>query len=157
MSFSYMHGSSGPPEFASDATCRGWLSANFVGLRARPGWLRVPTSLLPDGMIVGWFDALGFMQRRCLQPPPLPDSRPLITPHLKDTDRQEWDRLWVLYRDPECPVCLEKPEINDSPMNSDVPTRCLHWACTRCWAEIRMRDRRCPVCREDLSAWFRNG
>jgi len=107
-------------------------------------------------MIVGWFDALGFMVHRGRGLPPLTDSRPVVTPHLMDTDRQEWDRLWDLHSETECPVCLEMPEISDGPMNSDVPTRCLHWACMRCWAEIRVRDRRCPVCREDLSAWFRN-
>ena len=40
-------------------------------------------------------------------------------------------------------------------MNSDIPTRCTHWVCVPCWARIAERDKRCPICREDLSAWIR--
>ena len=40
-------------------------------------------------------------------------------------------------------------------MNSDVPTRCTHWVCVPCWARIAGRDKRCPIYREDLSAWIR--
>ena len=40
-------------------------------------------------------------------------------------------------------------------MNSDVPTRCNHWLCIGCWAEISERDRRCPICCDDLTAWLR--
>ena len=52
-------------------------------------------------------------------------------------------------------MCHGKPDIWDGPMNSDVPTRCTHWACVICWEEIANSDKRCPICREDLSAWIR--
>ena len=83
------------------------------------------------------------------------DTRPLITPRMREENRQEWDRLWNLNRGEECPVCHERPGIWDGPMNSDVPTRCTHWACVHCWAKIAERDKRCPICREDLSEWIR--
>ena len=40
-------------------------------------------------------------------------------------------------------------------MNGDVDTRCTHWLCSDCWDEIAKHDRRCPICRYDLDAWFR--
>ena len=83
------------------------------------------------------------------------DTRPLITPRMREQNRQEWGRLWNLNKTEECPVCHEKPDVWDAPMNSDVPTRCTHWVCVPCWARIAERDKRCPVCREDLSAWIR--
>jgi len=82
------------------------------------------------------------------------DTRPLITPHMREHNRQEWDRLWNLNRTEECCVCHEKPDIWDGPMNSDVPTRCTHWACVCCWQRIAGRDKRCPICREDLTEWI---
>ena len=37
-------------------------------------------------------------------------------------------------------------------MNSDTLTRCTHWLCTGCWANLRARGQvRCPVCRSDVS------
>ena len=82
------------------------------------------------------------------------DTRPLITPLMREHSPQEWDRLWNLNRTEECCVCHEKPDIWDGPMNSEVPTRCTHWACVCCWQRIAGRDRRCPICREDLSEWI---
>ncbi len=52
-------------------------------------------------------------------------------------------------------MCHEKPAVWDGPMNSDIPTRCAHWLCVPCWARIAARDRRCPICREDLTMWVR--
>jgi hypothetical protein len=40
-------------------------------------------------------------------------------------------------------------------MNSYIPTRCAHWACVGCWVRIAERDRKCPICRDDVSAWLR--
>ena len=82
------------------------------------------------------------------------DTRPLITPRMREENKQEWDRLWHLNKTEECPVCHEKPDIWNGPMNSDVPTRCTHWACVGCWERIEENDKRCPVCRDDLTDWF---
>ncbi len=82
------------------------------------------------------------------------DTRPLITLRMQVESRQEWDRLWHLNKTEECPVCHEKPDIWDGPMNSDVPTRCTHWACVICWERIARRDKRCPICRDDLTDWL---
>ena len=83
-----------------------------------------------------------------------PDERPLITLQLQEENREEWDRLWNLNEPEECPVCQERPDIWDSPMNSDVPTRCTHWACIECWDQITDRDQRCPICRDTLRVWL---
>jgi len=81
------------------------------------------------------------------------DPRPLITPQWREENKDEWKRLWD-NREEECPVCHEKPDMWDSPMNSDVPTRCTHWACVSCWAMIAEHDNRCPICRDKVEAWF---
>ena len=81
------------------------------------------------------------------------DTRPLITPQWLEENPEEWDRLWQ--HPGECPVCLEVPDIWSGPMNSAIPTRCTHWACVDCWIRIAERDRKCPICRDDLSAWLR--
>ena len=81
------------------------------------------------------------------------DTRPLITPRWRQENSEEWDRLWNLNRT-ECPMCHETEVIWDGPMNSDVASRCTHWACVSCWARIAQRDKRCPVCRDDLSVWL---
>jgi hypothetical protein len=82
------------------------------------------------------------------------DTRPLITPQWREENPEEWDRLWQT-RPGECPVCFEVPEIWSGPMNSYIPTRCAHWACVGCWVRIAERDRKCPICRDDVSAWLR--
>jgi hypothetical protein len=38
--------------------------------------------------------------------------------------------------------------------NERYYTRCTHWLCCACWDGIAARDRRCPICRYDLDAWF---
>ena len=78
------------------------------------------------------------------------DDRPLITPQWRAEHPVEWQRLWDQQARNECPVCHKKLDIWDGPMNSDVPTRCNHWACVACWAEISQRDRR-----DDLTVWLR--
>ena len=82
------------------------------------------------------------------------DPRPLITPQFREQNREEWLRLWNLNRMEECPVCHEKPDMWDIPMNSDIPTRCTHWICVECWSRINDRDKRCPICRDDLTDWL---
>ena len=82
------------------------------------------------------------------------DTRLLITPSMREQKREEWERLWDLNKTQECPVCLEKPDIWDGPMNSDIDTRCTHWACVHCWERIAQHDKRCPVCRDDLTDWL---
>ncbi len=120
-------------------------------------WSHVPSNLLPDGATVCYFNASRFMEQ-VVAPSfetPSADTRPLITPRMREENRAEWDRLWNLNRTEECPVCQEKPAVWDGPMNSDIPTRCSHWICVPCWTRIAARDGRCPICREDLSTWIR--
>ena len=83
-----------------------------------------------------------------------PDPRPLITPQFREQNNVEWLRLWDLNRTEECPVCHERPDMWDMPMNSDIPTRCTHWICVECWSRINDRDKRCPICRDDLTDWL---
>ena len=75
------------------------------------------------------------------------------------------NRAWVadhaeLYRQllqpPECcPVCFEPFASKEaySPLMGDFPGSCTHFACEDCWDEIRHRDSRCPMCREDVCRW----
>jgi hypothetical protein len=82
------------------------------------------------------------------------DTRPLMTLQWRHENPDEWDRHWQTRPD-ECPVCLEVPDTWAGPMNGRNPTRCTHWACVSCWIRIAERDRKCPICRDDLSAWLR--
>ena len=82
----------------------------------------------------------------------IPDSRPLISPQWRAEHPEEWERL----QGPQpCPVCQDV-EGCFGPMNGPVPTRCTHVACVECWEQIRRRDGRCPVCRDDLRDWLEN-
>ena len=57
----------------------------------------------------------------------------------------------------ECPICYESFEDKEatSPLLSDTPSKCTHWACKGCWEKIsNHRGGLCPFCREDLRAWF---
>ena len=151
----------------TNATCVNWLTSMHSTHPPVPGvWSQVPSNLLPEGAAVCYFNASGFMEQVVApsfrQQGVVPDAktssadtRPLIAPRLREENRQEWDRLWNLNRTEECPVCHEKPPVWDGPMNSDVSTRCTHWLCVPCWARIAARDRRCPICREDLTMWIR--
>ena len=104
--------------------------------------------------IDGLFGSVAILLKSLLKSIVAMDSRPFITPRMRQENRQEWDRLWHLNQIELCPVCHEKPDIRDGPMNSDVPTRCTHWACVICWERIAHHDKRCPVCRDDLTNWF---
>ena len=133
--------------------CVSWIIAMHPTSPPEPGvWYRVPSNLLPDGATVCYFNSHAFMEM--LPSRATTDTRPLITPRWREENGEEWDRLWNLNRTEECPVCHEKPDIWDGPMNSDVATRCTHWACVFCWERIAQRDKRCPVCRDDLSEWL---
>ena len=132
-----------------------WITAMHTTSPPEPGvWYRVPSNLLPDGATVCYFNSNAFMEEVVLPSFATTDTRPLITPRWRQENSEEWDRLWILNRTEECPVCHEKPDIWDGPMNSDVASRCTHWACVSCWARIAQRDKRCPVCRDDLSVWL---
>ena len=138
----------------TNATCVNWLTSMHSTHPPVPGvWSQVPSNLLPEGAAVCYFNASGFMEQVVApsfrQQGVVPDAttssadtRPLITPRLREENRQEWDRLWNLNRTEECPVCHEKPPVWDGPMNSDVSTRCTHWLCVPCWARIAARDKR---------------
>ena len=81
----------------------------------------------------------------------VPDGRPLISPEWRAEHPDEWE--W-LQRPQLCPVCQEFIDRCDGPMNGPVPTRCTHVACTECWEQIRRRDGRCPVCRDNRREWL---
>ena len=88
-------------------------------------------------------------------PIPPPDTRPIVSPQLRAENPEEWRRLYDLNQIVgTCSVCLEVPVVEDSPVNSDIPTRCTHWLCTDCWRRIARGDMRCPTCRDDLSQWL---
>ena len=152
----------------TNAMCVNWLTSMQPASPPMPGvWSQVPSNLLPEGAAVCYFNASGFMEQVVApsfrQQGVVPDAttssadtRPLITPRLREENRQEWDRLWNLNRTEECPVCHEKPPVWDGPMNSDVSTRCTHWLCVLCWTRIAARDRHCPIRREDLRLWVRH-
>ena len=141
-----------------------WLVDMFGGPSPpEDKWYKIPDEHLHSGIVVAYVQFFQFVEAaiafepalaRVSIPAPVPDDRPLITPQLRRENRAEWDRLWTLNKPDECPVCHEDPDIWDGPMNSDVPTRCTHWACIGCWAEIAARDKRCPICRDDLSVWI---
>ena len=63
----------------------------------------------------------------------------------------------LLERKPsECPVCYGplNEKDSDSPLLSDLPSRCTHWLCTECWEKVASTNAECPICREDLSPWL---
>ena len=151
----------------TNTMCVNWLTSMQPASPPAPGvWSQVPSSLLPDGATICYFNASIFMEQvaapsfgeQVVAPNATTssaDTRPLITPRLREENRQEWDRLWNSHMTEECPACHETPAVWDGPMNSDIPTRCTHWLCVPCWARIAARDRRCPICREDLRLWNR--
>ena len=77
------------------------------------------------------------------------------------------DRQWIAQnldrykellekRPSECTVCYGplNEKDSDSPLLSDLPSRCTHWLCTECWEKVASTNAECPICREDLSAWL---
>ena len=150
-----------------------WMLAMFPDVQPEDKWYNIPANLLPPDIDVAYVNFLAFMERHQAEFAPAPrearrgrpyvdlrtrgDTRPLITPQWREAHPDEWQRLWD-ERPEECPVCHERPdgvrEVWDGPMNSDVPTRCTHWACVGCWQRIAGRDRRCPICRTSLRNWL---
>ena len=59
-------------------------------------------------------------------------------------------------RPTHCPVCYESfsGKDADSPLLSDMPSRCTHWLCKDCWKNVANTNAECPICREDLSPWL---
>jgi hypothetical protein len=138
--------------------CTWWM--DMFGGRAGPEdrWYKIPDEHLHSGMVMAYVQFVAFMEQTGLftastPVPPPRDERPLITPQFREENEEEWDRLWN-NRPDECPVCHESPDIWDGPMNSGIPTRCTHWACTECWKQISGFDKRCPICRDDLREWL---
>ena len=128
-----------------------WLVEMFGGPAPPENkWYKIPNEHLHSGIVVAYVHFLDWLAQDGFTR----NERPLITPQFREQNGDEWDRLWHLNRREECPVCLERPDIWDGPMNSDVPTRCTHWACVDCWDQITDRDQRCPICRDDLSEWL---
>ncbi len=84
------------------------------------------------------------------------DMRPVITSQWCQANNNWWLSLWT--KPAVCPVCHENPlakdDTWDSPITSELPTRCTHWACAGCWRQIASADRCCPVCHDDLEEWF---
>ena len=85
------------------------------------------------------------------------DTRPLITYEWIAANPAEWDRLYASCPG-DCPVCLQprpRDAMDAAMCHEGVHTRCTHWVCINCWEQIAGRDRRCPICRDDLSEWLR--
>jgi hypothetical protein len=84
------------------------------------------------------------------------DMRPVITPQWCQRNNNWWLSLWT--KPAVCPVCHENPlakdDTWDSPIKSELPTRCTHWACAGCWSQIASAERRCPVCHDALGEWL---
>ena len=135
-------------------TCAQWVGVMYPNAPPLPGvWQEVPNQLLPSDVVVCYFNAHLFLSQLGGEPPRV-DTRPLVTQRMFQEDREQYDRLWSMNEVEECPVCFERADVWDSPMNSDIPTRCTHWICVPCWETIATRNKRCPVCREDLSVWL---
>ena len=84
------------------------------------------------------------------------DTRPLITDVWAAANPAEWERLCASCP-AECPVCFESRPRNSMDAafcHETMSTRCTHWACLACWQQIGRRDRRCPICHDDLTAWL---
>ena len=85
------------------------------------------------------------------------DTRPMITASWREENPEEWQRLFDA-KPETCPVCLEGDFTTertwDSPLNSSLPTKCIHWTCNECWQRIAENDQRCPICRDDVSVWL---
>jgi hypothetical protein len=78
--------------------------------------------------------------------------RPLIDEAWREQNREKLKALWEV--PPECPICCESGVVWEGPLNSDRPTRCVHWACSQCWRELRhLGDFRCPFCRDSVQEW----
>ena len=160
------------------SACVNWLSVMHHTTQPVPGvWLQVPIDLLPEGVAIAFFNGDAFFEQvvapsfldddensendendeiadPILVEPPV-DTRPIVSRRLQDENPEEWRRLWDLNRTGgQCDVCHEVPDVLDTPMNSDIPTRCTHWLCVRCWDRIARGDRRCPTCRDDLTNWL---
>ena len=62
----------------------------------------------------------------------------------------------LLGKSEECPVCYESlsQKEADSPLLSDLPSKCTHWLCKQCWEKVASTNAECPICREDLSSWL---
>ena len=150
-----------------------WMVAMFPGEQPpEDRWYQIPANLLPSNLSVAYVYFLAFLELRRADFAPAPrgdshrtntrphvdlrargDTRPIITDDWREAHPNEWQRLWD-DRPEECPVCHERPDVWDGPMNSDVPSRCTHWACVGCWRRIAGRDRRCPICRTSLRGWL---
>ena len=61
----------------------------------------------------------------------------------------------------ECPICFEKDPIIDGKCNTESKTKCTHYICVECcetlcknMVDTKNFNCRCPLCREDWSAWL---
>ena len=98
------------------------------------------------------------------------EERPLITKEWRDANLETYGK--IQQTPDECPICYrgrrDRPDIEplprfvcfNSPLSNGLgnrggePVRCTHWACTECWDKIKIGNRRCPICRDDLTCWF---
>ena len=98
------------------------------------------------------------------KPPPTPNADARLTnQQLHNTDYKKWQERWDSVG-PECDVCYRTFNVKDNslpivtpdgPMNNiDNPDFCTHWLCYKCWGNIADGDRRCPMCRDDVSDWL---
>lgn len=85
-------------------------------------------------------------------------------------NRELWIKLWeknekyiiingVKYK--QCNLCKDNCKINsqlifDGPMNSNIPSKCIHWACINCWNKMYINNEyNCPWCNENLYLWMK--
>ena len=60
----------------------------------------------------------------------------------------------------QCDLCKDNNYLNSEiifhgPMNSNIPSKCTHWACVDCWNKrFENYQYKCPWCHEDLRAWM---
>jgi hypothetical protein len=86
------------------------------------------------------------------------DTRPLMTAQWRVDNADEYDRRRRAYPE-ECPICLRDLVLCVGPIHglnpaNCIPTRCAHMACCQCWSAIAAGDRKCPLCRDDVSEWL---
>ena len=84
-------------------------------------------------------------------------SRPLFGWLSCDLHPELFQKKFAQFAQDPCPWCLTTrvQEPLDTPMNSDIPTRCNHWLCQSCWRVLANSSEvaRCPISRDDITEW----
>ena len=84
-------------------------------------------------------------------------------------NKELWIKLWkknekyiiingIKYQ--QCNLCKDNYKINpqiifNGPMNSNILSKCIHWACVNCWHKMYDNNEyKCPWCNENLYLWM---